>query len=185
MEYFWDLFLPAKRIAAHEAGHALLAWLSPYVAAVHRVSLDLGVTIYSARPKPTAEFVFDAAVIHLAGLAGEEAVFGDYHQNPSSSDLLGARNNAETLPKHPGWVDLVSRARERHAPHCEHNLAAIYPRRVSLDARIILNTAHGAALGQVLEFRAAHGRLMQALIEKRELDQGDIASLMGPRFWMF
>jgi ATP-dependent Zn protease len=184
MEYFWDLFLPARRVAAHEAGHTLLAWMSPYVTVIHRVSLDLGVTVFSARPKQTAEFVFDTAVIHLAGLAGEEASFGDFHDSPSSTDLLGALRHAEALPKYPGWVDCVSRARERYAPHCSLNLAAVFPRRLSLDTRIILNVAHGAALGQILEFRAAHERLTQALIQKRNLDPGDIAMLMGPRFWV-
>lgn len=184
MEYLWDLFLPAKRVAVHEAGHALLAWMSPYVTLIHRVSLDLGVTIFSTRPRPTAECVFDTIVIHLAGLAGEEAVFGGFNESPSSADLLGALHHAKALPRFPGWVECVSRARERYSQHCGSNLASIYPTRLSLDTRIILNVAHGAALGQVQEFRAAHDRLTQALIQKRNLDPGDMAMLMGPRFWI-
>lgn len=81
------------RVVAHEAGHALLFWRSPYTAEFDRVAVrfnffspQAGYTGARRRRVPTRDRILSETVIAMGGLAGELVTHG-------ASDVDGCRHD--------------------------------------------------------------------------------------------
>ncbi len=179
---FW-VPLPERRIAAHETGHALVAWLSPLVLEVTGVSISEGKTRYAVVGNGGGDWLFTQLVVCAAGMAGEIAVFGSARSGPSASDLAAARGLAESLARQPGWPDYVYRSLASYPGETGLDLRAAFSDRLRSDVRQLLSAAYRFARGRINDNRAGFDRLMDALLRRRELGKDDVTALFGPRLW--
>jgi len=178
----FERLLYAKRIAAHETGHVLLAWFSSYVREVAWVSLEKSKTAYFSLPRGSSEFLFDRAVICLAGIAGEAAVFGRFRSGPAAGDLLTARACAEEYRRTPDCARRLGRIKPPGAP-MTLDFAAMFSDRPPPEVCRVLDCAYAAARDKIISFRDAFDRVHQMLLDKKELKRDEIAALFGPRPW--
>ncbi len=183
MEPIFPNPLPARRVAAHEAGHALVAWLSPQVISVTGVSLDEGKTHFTLIGAAGADGLFAHTIICLAGMAGEIADFGNARSGPSASALMAARGLAESLSRLAGWPDCVHRSLLSYPGTTGLDLRAAFGDRLRADVRHLLAAAYRMAKGRIDDGRDGFDRLINALLSKRTLDRAGVAALFGPRLW--
>src|SRR5687768_4009469 len=87
---------PDERTAAHETGHAIMAWVSPSVLRITEVTIDAsedrGVVRFDRTPIRNALHRWDSIAIGLGGIAGEGIAFGNVKAGGCMSDLHRARN---------------------------------------------------------------------------------------------
>ena len=188
MNWLKRLCLPVKRIAAHEAGHALLAWRSPYVTKVAEVSLLRGRTTFFQVLGDSPDLLFDQIVIRLAGIAGELAVFGKYRPKGGVTDVVSAREWAEALAEHDDYslwrlrrlIEAKPGPEGRpDVPTLDHE--ALFPGLARDIVWGILDRAYIAAWDGIKAADDAHARAMRALIENDRLDRSDLYAIFGPR----
>jgi hypothetical protein len=90
-----------ERAAAHEAGHAIVAWRSQFVLRVECVYLEgnSGWTVceYCYRHSRAIAAYWHRIAIDLAGLAGEMFVYHRSWSTEATGDLLDAKKLAERL----------------------------------------------------------------------------------------
>lgn len=106
------------RAAVHEAGHAVVAWRSPYVVSIQMITIDnagvgCGQVQYtlSHAGGGSPQGNWDRVAISLAGMAGELVEFGKLKSGGSKQDLLNARAAAYALInnyKDPIWKKEVA-----------------------------------------------------------------------------
>ena len=94
-----------RRITAyHEAGHALVAYLSPFADAVHKISIisrgraagyTIKLPVEDRRMRRSAEYLEDIAMM-LGGYAAEKTVFGDITTG-ASNDMQNATRLAKNM----------------------------------------------------------------------------------------
>jgi cell division protease FtsH len=112
--------LPGERlrVAVHEAGHALVAALSPTADPVAKITiLPAGVAVGATHQLPTDErrlytekFLRESLVVRLGGRAAEQVVFGEA-STAAVDDLAGATQDGPRLR-------LLGQTRARRLPCC-------------------------------------------------------------------
>jgi cell division protease FtsH len=187
-----------KRLTAyHEAGHALVAWLTPGADPVHKVTIiprgrALGVTQFL--PEEERMLVNESEVladltVALGGRAAERLVYNDPTAG-AAGDLKQATRLARMMVTQWGMSERVGpvffRASEEHPflgremsesrDHSEHTAQVI-------DEEIarILREADERAYRLLEEHRDDLERLTEALIEREVLTVGEIEDLIGKR----
>ncbi|MFO0907856.1 MAG: ATP-dependent zinc metalloprotease FtsH [Isosphaeraceae bacterium] len=187
-----------KRLTAyHEAGHALVAWLTPHADPVHKVTIiprgrALGVTQFLPEEDRVgineSEVLADLTVA-LGGRAAERLVFNDLTAG-AAGDLKTATRLARMMVTQWGMSDRVGpvffRASEEHPflgremselrDHSEHT-AQIIDEEVSR----ILREADERAYRLLEEHREDLEKLTDALIEREVLTVAEIEDLIGRR----
>ncbi|MGE5153095.1 MAG: ATP-dependent zinc metalloprotease FtsH [Bdellovibrio bacteriovorus] len=183
-------------IACHEAGHALVAWLTPQADPVHKVTivphgLALGVT--EQRPSDdrynlSRGYLLARLDVMLGGRAAEEVVIGDITTG-AQDDLRQATELARRMVTSWGMSNLGLAAYERGGedPFLGYDLAR--PRAYSEEtARQIDNAVHA-----ILEERHRQARdlldgardrlerLAETLLHRETVGQDELARLLGPR----
>ena len=185
-----------ERTAFHEAGHALLAWISPGPDRVHKVTVIprgrmMGAT--EILPEEDRLSISEAELRHrliclLGGRAAEELVF-DEHTAGAANDLEQATKLARRMVTLWGMSERLGPVnykisdedpflgREMHQlrEFSEHTMQII-------DEEIakVLHTAADRAYQLLTENREQLNKLAQALIEREELDVKEITELIGP-----
>lgn len=104
-----------RRVTAyHEAGHALVAYLSPYADAVHKISIisrgraagyTIKLPVEDRRMRRSVEYVEDIAMM-LGGYTAEKLVFGDITTG-ATNDMQNATLLARNMVMHWGMSDLL------------------------------------------------------------------------------
>jgi cell division protease FtsH len=187
-----------KRLTAyHEAGHALVAWLTPNADPVHKVTIiprgrALGVTQFLPEEDRVgineSEVLADLTVA-LGGRAAERLVFDDLTAG-AAGDLKMATRLARMMVTQWGMSERVGpvffRASEEHPflgremsetrDHSEHT-AQVIDEEVSR----ILREADERAYHLLEEHRDEMERLTEALIEREVLTVAEIEELIGKR----
>lgn len=101
-----------KVTAYHEAGHALVAYLSPYADAVHKISIisrgsaagyTIKLPVEDRRMRRSVEYIEDIAMA-LGGYAAEKTVFGDITPG-ASSDMQNVTSLARAMVTQWGMSD--------------------------------------------------------------------------------
>jgi cell division protease FtsH len=187
-----------KRLTAyHEAGHALVAWLTPAADPVHKVTIiprgrALGVTQFLPEEDRVgineSEVIADLTVA-LGGRAAERLVYSDLTAG-AAGDLKQATRLARMMVTQWGMSERVGpvffRASEEHPflgremsetrDHSEHT-AQLIDEEVSR----ILREADERAYHLLEEHRDELERLTEALIEREVLTVSEIEELIGKR----
>jgi cell division protease FtsH len=187
-----------KRLTAyHEAGHALVAWLTPKADPVHKVTIiprgrALGVTQFLPEEDRVgineSEVIADLTVA-LGGRAAERLVFSDLTAG-AAGDLKTATRLARMMVTQWGMSERIGpvffRASEEHPflgremsetrDHSEHT-AQVIDEEVSR----ILREADERAYHLLEEHRDELERVTEALIEREVLTVSEIEEMIGKR----
>ncbi len=187
-----------KRLTAyHEAGHALVAWLTPNADPVHKVTIiprgrALGVTQFLPEEDRLgineSEVLADLTVA-LGGRAAERLVYNDLTAG-AAGDLKMATRLARMMVTQWGMSERIGpvffRASEEHPflgremsesrDHSEHTAQII-----DEEVARILREADERAYHLLEEHRDEMERLVEALIEREVLTVNEIVDLIGKR----
>ena len=187
-----------KRLTAyHEAGHALVAWLTPAADPVHKVTIiprgrALGVTQFL--PEEDRLGINESEVqanlaMTLGGRAAERLIFSDLSAG-ASGDLKAATRLARMMVTQWGMSERIGpvffRASEEHPflgremsesrDHSEHTAQII-----DEEVARILREADDRAYRLLEEHREDLEKLTESLIEREVLTVGEIEELIGKR----
>jgi ATP-dependent Zn protease len=174
-----------RRVAVHEAGHALLAALTGRdikVASILRRSGALGLVAHSdseERNLHTTSELTDLIVVALAGRAAEIQEFGEASSG-IASDLAAATTMAAQLVGQLGAHDTLISLDAAVMPGAGNLVAKVLgddESRAKLDA--ILSGAADRAACSVLEHRSALLALADELCLHDELDGAAVLRLVG------
>lgn len=172
---------PRARAAAHEAGHALVAWSSMHVSRVKGArlrGLGDGTVNFDIRDyEHLHSAAWDAAVISLAGLAGEIVAFGSVRSGDSEDDLLKARETAGRIASGE-W-----RRPWTAVPGEGLDIAAMFESPPSADVASVLRQCYLRARHLIVQRSDLFERLRRELLSRGEIDEDGIARLLGPRPW--
>ncbi|HWO17999.1 MAG TPA: ATP-dependent zinc metalloprotease FtsH [Kofleriaceae bacterium] len=185
------------RVAVHEAGHAVLAWITPEAEPLRRVSIlprgmALGATQQEApedRHLHTRAELLARLRVLLGGYAAEQAALGQVSTG-AEHDLREATRLASNMVAHYGMSDEVGPA--YYAIDVEHPFlgARIAGERSTSDAtthaievaaRALLARALGEAAAAIAAQRERLDRLSAALLASETLEAAALEDVLGPR----
>lgn len=172
--------------AAHEAGHVILAWASPFVTEVTKVVLNddgvSGVTTIVRGAVHGQTRLWDAVAISLAGIAAEGYAFGRFSTNGSHGDLKKARDWADELVAHATnhqpeipWRVPTSRS--------TIDIGLMFEERPSDATCVVLNTAYRHAKSVLAMRPDAFQTLTLAIRTRGTLSEDDLTEVLGARPW--
>lgn len=187
-----------KRITAyHEAGHTILAWLTPGCDRVHKVTImprgrALGVTHLvpeEDRHNISQHDLQSRLAMLLGGRAAEKIQFEEYSAG-AESDLQEATKIARRMVTHWGMSErlgpvayhiseehpFLGREFAQHERHFSEHTAQIIDEEVAK----ILHTAEDRAKRTLQQYAGKLTALAEALLDKEILDEDEIRHLIGP-----
>jgi cell division protease FtsH len=187
----------ARRVIAyHEAGHALVAWLTPDADQVHKVTivphgLALGVT--EQRPNEerynlSRSYLLARIAVMLGGRAAEEIAIGDITTG-AENDLRQATDLARRMVSAWGMSEVGLAAYEgsgedrflgyelgQQRPYSEATA-----QRIDGAVHALLDQRHRQVLELLEQARTRLTRLAESLLENETLGQDELVRLLGPR----
>jgi cell division protease FtsH len=184
-----------RRIAVHEAGHALVARSLPDTDPVHKVTIlgrgngALGYTLY--RPEDdrflhTQGWLLNYVCVMLGGTVAEEVVYGEI-SNGATSDLQRATQIARRMvtefgmsPK-LGRVSFQSEGRSPFLPGGGGDTSTWSEqtaREIDLEIRRFLEESHAATLQILTARRAALDAIAEALVERETIDAAELQAIL-------
>ncbi|HSJ55204.1 MAG TPA: cell division protein FtsH, partial [Anaerolineae bacterium] len=185
-----------RTIAYHEAGHALVAWLTPVADPVHKVTItprgqSLGVTAQlpgEDRYNYTRTYLLARLSVLLGGRAAEELALGEVTTG-AENDLKQATRLARHMITRWGMGNLGLAAFDAGSeqPFLGYDLGQGREYSESMAAQIdhelerLLEEHHQGALRLLTENRQKLDRLARALLEEETIDRAALVQLLGPR----
>jgi cell division protease FtsH len=186
-----------KRVAVHESGHAVLAWLTPEAEPLNRVSIlprgmALGATQQVApedRHLHTRAELDARLLVLLGGYAAEQVVLGEISTG-AEHDLGEATRLASKMVAHYGMSEALGPVHyDVHEEHAflgqriatESGTSDATVHAIESEARKMLGRALAGALAAVTAERARLERLCAALLEHETLERDALDDLLGPR----
>ena len=184
-----------QRVAVHESGHAVVAWMNPEASPIRRVSiLPRGMALGATHQVPVedrhlhtrGELVARLDVL-LGGYAAERALLGDVSTG-AENDLREATRIASKMVAHYGMSEALGPIYLEHQE--EH---AFLGQRIATDGGISDGTTHAIEtearrlLGEALvhatatleAHRPALQRLIDALLARETLERADLVGVLG------
>jgi cell division protease FtsH len=184
-----------QRVAVHEAGHALVSWVTPGAAPARRVSiLPRGMALGATHQLPAedrhlhtrAELMARLQVL-LGGYAAEQAILGDVSTG-AEHDLREATRIASRMVAHYGMSEEIGPVYFEH--HEEHPFlgqriatdggasdATVH--RIESEVRSLLREVLAGARKTIEAHRDAFQRLIDALLARETLEHPDLVELLG------
>ena len=185
-----------EKTAYHEAGHTLMAWLSPGANRVHKVTIiPRGRMLGATQTMPSEDRLSiaenelrDQLIVLLGGRAAEKLIYGQTTVG-AENDLERATSMARRMVTHWGMSDLLGPVsykmseddpflgREMHQQRqfSEHTMELIDD-----EVGKILHAASQQASELLAENRDLLERLAKELLKREELGEKEIAELIGP-----
>jgi cell division protease FtsH len=185
-----------EKTAYHEAGHTLLAWILPGAHPVHKVTIiprgrGLGVTQMTPiedRLNISESELGDLLVMSLGGRAAEKLVY-NLTTVGAENDLERATGLARRMVTHWGMTDrlgpvsykmseedpFLGREIHQQRQFSEHTMELI-----DTEVARILHDSADKAYQLLSQNRGKLDKIAHVLIEKEELDEKEIAALIGP-----
>ncbi len=188
--------LEKRRVAIHEAGHAVVAHFSEGSDPLHRVTIiprgmALGVT--QSTPQPDKHLVLRSELetqlrMLLGGYAAEHIVLGEVSSG-AANDLQRATDIAFRMVANYGMSDRVGPVYHDHKS--EHPFLG---QRIANDSgtsdatvhvieqeiRSLISAAQTQAEALIGENRAGYEALVQSLLEHETVERAEIIELLGP-----
>jgi cell division protease FtsH len=186
-----------RRVAVHEAGHAVVGHFSPNAEPLERVTIiprgmALGVTQYvpgADRHLYAEPQLRDQLRMMLGGYAAERAVLGSISSG-AENDLKKATDLAFKMVAHWGMSERVGPVYHEHKtehPFLGQTLATeggtsdATVHVIEQETRRILNEALSGAENVLREHRSQHDQLVDALLSVETVEGEQLARLLGPR----
>jgi cell division protease FtsH len=182
--------------AYHEAGHALLAWLSPEIDLVHKVTIvprgrALGVT--QLLPEEDRLSIGERRLhamlaFMLAGRGAEKLKFDEYTAG-AEDDLRRATDLARRMVAHWGMSDKIGPAAFRQVEehpflgkeiHEQRQFSEETARLIDCEIQRLLGDAQTRANQTLVEHRDKLDRLAEGLLHDEILDRDEMTALIGP-----
>lgn len=175
-------------VAVHEAGHALVGWLSKHTDALVKISivprtksaLGFTQTLPTERKLITKPQLLEIMSVMLAGRAAENLVFGTTTQG-SEDDLKRVTNMAYSQVKHFGMSPVIG-----HLSFPSNDESYVRPYSDALassmdqEVKKSVFTAHQRANDLLESNRDKLNILSRELLSKEVLNYDDIVKLIGP-----
>jgi cell division protease FtsH len=183
-------------VAYHEAGHALVAWLTPAADPVHKVTIiphgrALGVTEQlpgEDRYNYSRAYLLARLAVMLGGRAAEEIAIGDVTTG-AENDLVEATRLARRMVTRWGMSGIgpVAFASDEEHPFLGYELAQgrdyaeATASRIDQEVQHLLEESHEAARRQLTEARQQLDRLVLSLLEAETVSQEGLVRILGAR----
>jgi cell division protease FtsH len=183
-------------VAYHEAGHALIAWLTPGADPVHKVSIiprgrALGVTEQlpgDDHYNYSREYLLTRLLVLLGGRTSEEIALGDMTTG-AENDLVEATRLARRMVTRWGMGSLgpVAYQADEQQPFLGYELTQgrdfgeTTATRVDQDIQQTLQERHETARHLLTGARDKLDDLVTALLHEETVDQDELARILGPR----
>jgi cell division protease FtsH len=179
-----------RRIAVHEAGHALVACSLPDTDPVHKLTIvgrglsALGYTLYRPgedRVLHTRTWLNNYIAVLLGGTVAEEVVYGEFSDG-STSDLQRATEVARKMVTEFGMSPKLGRIWLSAQAAPGEGMASLHGERtgreIDLEIRRILDEGLALAGRIVHERRPALDAISEALVERETLDSRDLQAIL-------
>jgi cell division protease FtsH len=184
-----------RRVAVHEAGHAVAARFLPHTRPLRRVSilprgLALGATQQVAREDrhlATRGELLSRLATLMGGYAAEQLVLGEVSTG-AESDLKQAADLATEMVAHYGMSERLGPVYfEHHVEHpflgkrvaTEGGASDFTAHTIEKETQRLMGEALGAARAVVGEHRAALDRLAQSLLERETLELAALEQVLA------
>ena len=186
-----------RRTAYHEAGHALVARLTPESDPVTKVSIvprgrALGVTMQTPldeRHNYTSEYLLSRLRVLFGGRAAEDIVFGSISTG-AENDLMHATTLARNMvarygmSEKLGHLSLMDPAGDSYLgdnPFSQRNFSEDTLRLVDGETRRLIEEAYAAAKQLLAEQRETLDLIAEALVNKEMLEGADLDAIIRDR----
>lgn len=185
-----------EKTAYHEAGHALIAWLTDGTDRVHKVTViprgrALGVTQTlpeEDRMNITEGELEDRLAFMLGGRAAEKLI---YHEGSAGAenDLERATSIARKMVTKWGMSETLGPVSYKLSDddpflgremHQQRQFSEATMEKIDAEVAAILNQASKRALQILTEHRGKLDKLTEALVKEEELSEKEITELIGP-----
>jgi len=188
--------LEKKRVAIHEAGHALVAHFTPHAEPPERVSIiprgmALGVTQQAPgedRHIMTFGQLASQLEVLMGGHAAENVVLGDVSSG-AANDLQKATDIAFKMVAHYGMSDRIGPVYHEHRTEhpflgqtlgTESGTSDATVHVIEEETRKVLTDSLETAKRTIRDHRDGLDRLVAALMEEETLDRAALVRLLGP-----
>jgi cell division protease FtsH len=190
-----NVLLPEEKltVAVHEAGHAIVAALSPHADPVSKVTiLPAGMALGATQQLPESErhlygesYLHDTLTVRLGGRAAERTVFGEASTG-ATDDLSGATNLAVRMVREFGLSDVIGPVGYgdgspgflpapglAHRPYSEST-----QQHIDAEVKRLLQEAENRAVQLLRAHRPALDRLTELLLEQETVDGALVRSAL-------
>ena len=180
-------------IATHEAGHAVVSWLTQYGNPLVKVTIvprgrALGAAWYSPEERqivPT-QALLDTMCGLLAGRAAEELFLGEVGTG-ASNDLERVTKIARAIVTIYGMSDRLPNIHYQDSTGQEYGLTKPYADTTAavIDAEVtrIIAEQYQRAKQILTQYAAQHHRLRDMLVEREVIFTADVEDVLGKRKW--
>jgi len=183
-------------VAYHEAGHAIVAWLTPAADPVRRVTIvphgrALGVTQQlpgEDRYNYSQAYLLAKLGVMLGGRAAEEIALGDVTTG-AENDLVEATQLARRMVTRWGMgeLGLVAFSADERQPFLGYDLSQgrdyseATAGRIDADVQRLLESRHQLARRLLGGARDRLDRLVATLLQEETVDEEGLVRILGPR----
>jgi cell division protease FtsH len=183
-------------VAYHEAGHALVAWLTPGADPVHKVTIiprgrALGVTEQvpgDDHYNYSREYLMARLAVMLGGRTAEEIALGDVTTG-AENDLVEATRLVRRMITRWGMGSLgpVAFQADEQQPFLGYELAQgrdfseATAAQIDRDVQRVLQERHEAVRDLLTGARDSLDRLVEVLLREETIGQDELAHTLGPR----
>jgi cell division protease FtsH len=185
-----------EKTAYHEAGHTLTAWILPGAYRVHKVTIiPRGRSLGSTQTLPSEDRLSiserelrDQLTVLLGGRAAEKMIYSETTVG-AENDLERATAMARRMVTHWGMSERLGPVSYKMADddpflgreiHQQRQFSEHTMEMIDAEVAAILHEASDRALSLLTEHRDRLEALTQALLEREELNEQEIADLIGP-----
>lgn len=180
------LLYRSRRAYAHECGHAVVAWLSPAVAAVNGISFrrdgDRAASTTLTMILTHRDYLTENTLVCLGGVAGEALVWRRVKSGGFGNDLPHALRALEAFLK-TSTVEVLERRWDGMLSDVGMDVAGMFAKRPPPDLSAALNLCYRRTKRLLQDNRAGFDRLVALAERQGDLSHDDIASQFGPRLW--
>lgn len=183
-------------VAYHEAGHALVAWLTPAADPVHKVTIiPRGRTLGVTEQVPgedhynySREYLLARLAVMLGGRTAEEIAIGDVTTG-AENDLVEATRLAHRMVTRWGMgsLGLAAFQADEGQPFLGYQLAQgrdyseATAARVDQDVQRLLEERHETVYRLLADAREQLDQLVSTLLQEETIDQEALVQILGPR----
>lgn len=168
-----DKHYSRERVAAHEAGHAIVAWNATTVQTVTIVASDWDGRVFCpVLHRSPEERLLNLAIL-FGGMAAECDVYGGFRSGPSGKDLAAVRESVQSLLS-DGVHPVVD-------GQCSLPFRTMFSDPLSPDEELFFIHGFLAARKLIRAHRSAHRRLAALIQTKDFVRHADVESVLGSR----